>query len=110
MTVIDGYDGAVVSAIWFEHQEEWLKQHFELPGGIPLYGTFNRLIRTIKPDAFPSLLQCLITCISEQCGPTETNQIAIDGKVFRLSQNKGRSLGPLLLAGAWEHLTRSDFR
>jgi predicted transposase YbfD/YdcC len=101
MAVIAGSDGPMAIATWAENQEEWLKQHLELPNGIPSHDTFDRMLRTIKPEAFQPCFQSWITRISEQHGLSETNQIAIDGKALRRSHDKGRSLGPLFLVSAW---------
>ena len=101
MAVIAGSDGPLAIATWAENQAEWLKQHLELPNGIPSHDTFDRLFRTIKPEAFQPCFQAWITRVSELHGLTETNQIAIDGKALRRSHDKRNLLGPLFLVSAW---------
>ena len=100
MAVIAGSDGPLAIATWEENQAEWLKQHLGLPNGIPLHDTFDRLFRTIKPEALQPCFQAWITRVSELHGLTETNQIAIDGKALRRSHDKRNLLGPLFLVSA----------
>jgi hypothetical protein len=101
MAVIAGSNGPLAIATWPESQANWPKQHLELPNGIPSHDTFDRVFRTIKPEAFQPCFQVWITRVSELHGLTETNQIAIDCKTLRRSHDNRNSLGPLYLVSAW---------
>jgi predicted transposase YbfD/YdcC len=66
-------------------KQEWLETFLELPNGIPLHDTFNRVFARINPEEFER-------CFFEWAGAlTETLEgvIAIDGKTLRRSHDRG---------------------
>ena len=50
--VLAGADGPKAIGVWAASNEEWLKQHLELPYGIPSHDTIGRLLVLLKPAAF----------------------------------------------------------
>ena len=81
-----------------ELHEDWLKQYFELPNGIPSHDTFSRVFSRINPAAFQEhfwdWLRSVIEIFPE-------GVIAIDGKSIRASRRPKKGLRALHIVSAW---------
>ena len=101
MAVIAGADGPLAIGTWAENNEDWLKEHLELPHGIPSHDTIGRLLAALNPMAFQSCFESWIASVTIAEDGEDLNQIAIDGKVLRRSHDRRKGLGPLWLVSAW---------
>lgn len=106
--VIAGADGPKAIGVWAESNEAWLKQHLELPQGIPSHDTIGRLLALLKPSAFQTCFQNWIRTLGkpDELAADETARgkqevIAIDGKALRRSHDRKHNLGALFLVSAW---------
>jgi predicted transposase YbfD/YdcC len=106
--VIAGADGPKAIGVWAVSNRDWLKQHLELPNGIPSHDTIGRLLALLKPAAFQTCFQNWIRTLRTDDEPTagETTSgkqevIAIDGKALRRSHDRKHNLGALFLVSAW---------
>lgn len=106
--VIAGADGPKAIGVWAASNKEWLKQHLELPYGIPSHDTIGRLLALLKPAAFQTCFQNWIRTLrtgdesatgEPMCGKQEV--VAIDGKALRRSHDHKHHLGALFLVSAW---------
>lgn len=68
---------------WAYEKESWLRQHLELPNGIPSHDTMTDLLHRINPKEFSWMLtawvETALPCLARE-------QIAIDGKTLRGSR------------------------
>jgi predicted transposase YbfD/YdcC len=105
--VIAGADGPKAIGVWAASNRDWLKQHLELPHGIPSHDTIGRLLALLKPAAFQACfenwIRTLRTNEKSTSGTTSAKQevIAIDGKALRRSHDRKQNLGALFLVSAW---------
>jgi predicted transposase YbfD/YdcC len=91
----------------FEDMEEfgkaklpWLRQHLELPNGIPSHDTFNRVFQLLDPHAFQ---ECLIRWTQAVREKIPSEIVAIDGKAQRRARNKNENLHYIVNAWAGEN-------
>ena len=80
------------------HHQEWLKNYFELPGGIPSHDTFSRVFSAICPSAFQ---ESFFIWLKEVIQIFPENVIAIDGKSLRASKRVRHKLKALHVVNAW---------
>ena len=106
--VLAGADGPQAIGVWAASNQDWLKQHLELPHGIPSHDTIGRLLALLKPAAFQTCFQNWIRALRTDGEPTagetargEQEVIAIDGKALRRSHDRKHNLGALFLVSAW---------
>ena len=110
--VLSGCDGPIAIGQWALAKADWLKQHLELPHGIPSHDTIGRLLMALKPAAFQACFASWVSAIvnAKERRLAETaphpslshhRHIAIDGKTLRRSHDHRRGLGPLHLVSAW---------
>jgi predicted transposase YbfD/YdcC len=108
--VLAGADGPQAIGAWAKSNADWLKQHLELPFGIPSHDTIGRLLAALKPSAFQSCFEDWIGHLRNHHAPDDsapTSQqaagdvIAIDGKALRRSHDRKNNLGALFLVSAW---------
>jgi len=114
--VLSGCDGPIAIGDWAKAKAAWLRQHLELPHGIPSHDTIGRLLVALKPAAFQACFANWVAAIvktkeqqlaKDAAGsallPTAppARHIAIDGKTLRRSHNRSKNLGPLHLVSAW---------
>ncbi|MFT5527898.1 MAG: putative transposase YbfD/YdcC [Pirellulaceae bacterium] len=106
--VIAGADGPKAMGVWAASNEAWLKQHLELPQGIPSHDTIGRLLALLKPTAFQSCFQNWIRTLgtpdalsADETARGKQEVIAIDGKALRRSHDRKHNLGALFLVSAW---------
>ena len=78
--VICGADGWVGVETYGKEKEEFLREHLELPNGIPSHHTFRRVFDRLDPLALQKGLVEWLHSISELVG---VRHIAIDGKTLR---------------------------
>jgi hypothetical protein len=104
LAVIAGAEGPKAIGLWAMSHAEWLRQHLEVPNGIPSHDTFGRLLASLKPSAFQACFEQWIAGLrgGDAVGDdVEREVVAIDGKALRRSHDRRRSLGPLFLVSAW---------
>ena len=100
--VIAGGDGPKAIGAWAASNRDWLKQHLELPYGIPSHDTIGRLLAVLKPAAFQNCFQNWIrTLRTGESASGKEEVIAIDGKALRRSHDRKHNLGALFLVSAW---------
>lgn len=106
--VIAGADGPKAIGVWAASNKEWLKQHLELPFGIPSHDTIGRLLALLKPAAFQTCFQNWIRTlrtddesVTDEPMSGKQEVIAIDGKALRRSHDRKHRLGALFLVSAW---------
>lgn len=81
-----------------EHHEDWLKEYFVLPNGIPSHDTFSRVFSAINPSAFQ---ECFFSWLKMIIDIFPENVIAIDGKSIRASKRVRKGLKALHIVNAW---------
>ncbi len=89
-------------------QCDLLREHLDLPNGIPRKDVFRRVLSALHPAGFQacfaSWLQALQTQAA-QASPVEQPILSVDGKTLRRSHNRGKGLGALHSVSVWA----SDF-
>lgn len=78
-------------------REDWLRQFFTLPNGIPSHDTFNRVLAALDRKIFA---QCFTRWMDDLCVVKGLKPIAIDGKACRAAEGDTFS-GCLHLVSAW---------
>lgn len=78
--------------------EEWLRQYLELPYGIPVHDTYERVFDKIDPVQFS---KSFITWSDEIAQRSEGAIVAIDGKTVRRSFDKSTQKSPIHIVNAW---------
>ena len=63
--VLSGCDGPIAIGQWAAIKTNWLKEHLELPGGIPSHDTLGRLLMALKPAAFQACFTNWLAAIME---------------------------------------------
>jgi predicted transposase YbfD/YdcC len=96
--VLAGADGPAAIATWAKANKDWLKQHLELPDGIPSRDTVRRLLERLNPLAFQ---QCFSAWLESLMGESKERLLNIDGKTLRRSHDHKNKLGPLHLVSVW---------
>ena len=102
--IVANADGPTSIAVWAKLNEAWLRQHLELPHGIPAKDTFRRVLSALRPSAFRECFGQWIDSLDFLTDDEKAQQkkhIAIDGKVMRRSHDKKKGLGALVIVGAW---------
>ncbi len=110
--VLSGCDGPIAIGQWADSKAVWLKQHLELPNGIPSHDTIGRLLMALKPAAFQACFTGWVASIvearerrvrEEVDDPSLAKQrhVAIDGKTLCGSHDRRQGLGALHLVSAW---------
>jgi predicted transposase YbfD/YdcC len=110
--VLSGSDGPIAIGIWAEKKADWLKEHLELPNGIPSHDTIGRLLVALKPLSFQACFTSWVAAIveakerslseaSEDPTRSQYRHVAIDGKTLRRSHDHGKGLGAMHLVSAW---------
>ncbi len=100
--VLAGAEGPKAIGVWAHANSEWLRQHLELPAGIPSHDTIGRLLALLKPAAFQSCFENWIRSLRVPEGVEPVDEvIAIDGKALRRSHDRKKGLGALFLVSAW---------
>jgi predicted transposase YbfD/YdcC len=79
-------------------REEWLKQFWELPEGIPSQDTFTRVVRVLDPVQFQA---CCLRWRQAVAEVTAGEIVAIDGKALRRSFAKGTGKRAIPRVRAW---------
>ena len=81
-----------------DHHEEWLKNYFVLPNGIPSHDTFSRVFSAIPPQSFQD---CFLGWVKSITTLLPEKVIAIDGKTIRASRGPRQNLKALHIVSAW---------
>ena len=78
--------------------EEWLRQYLELPYGLPVHDTYERVFDRIDPIQFS---KSFITWSDEIAQRSEGAIVAIDGKTSRRSFDNSIGKSPIHIVNAW---------
>jgi predicted transposase YbfD/YdcC len=96
--VLAGAEGPAAIAAWADVNLEWLKQHLELPNGLPSHDTVGRVLERVNPLAFQ---KCFSLWLDSLIGDEKVRLLNIDGKTLRRSHDRKKNLGPLHLVSVW---------
>ncbi len=102
--VLANADGPLAIAKWAQLNSAWLKEHLQLPNGIPSRDTIRRVLTLLDPMAFQKCFTVWLDSLSDVPEEQKTNykkHVAIDGKAMRRSHDKKKGLGVLFIVGAW---------
>ena len=80
-------------------KESWLRNHLQLPNGIPSHDTFNRFFSALDPEKFEEAFLLWVKAVSEL---TNGDVISIDGKTIRGSRESG-SKRAIHIVSAWSN-------
>ena len=83
---ISGMDGFEDIEVFSREREQWLREHLELPNGLPCADTYARVFAAIDPEAF---MECFAGLVATRCPALAGELIAIDGKTLRRSGTRG---------------------
>jgi predicted transposase YbfD/YdcC len=95
--VICGADSFEEIERFGEARQEWLRQYFALPNGVPSHDTFNRVLAALDRKKFA---ECFGRWMADLCEATGLRPIAVDGKAVRSASGDTFS-GCLHLVSAW---------
>jgi predicted transposase YbfD/YdcC len=101
--VICGGDDYVAMEDFGKAKEKWLRQHLELPNGIPSHDTFWRLFRALDPEQFQ---RCFLGWMAAVSSLTQGEIVAIDGKQLRRSHDKRDGKAAIHMVSAWATANR----
>jgi predicted transposase YbfD/YdcC len=102
--VLANADGPLAIAKWAQLNSVWLKEHLQLPNGIPSRDTIRRVLTLLDPMSFQKCFTAWLDSLSDVPEEQKTNykkHVAIDGKAMRRSHDKKKGLGALFIVGAW---------
>lgn len=110
--VLSGCDGPIAIGEWAKAKVDWLKEHLELPGGIPSHDTIGRLLMALRPSSFQECFSAWVAALvearerslredTEDPSLQKYRHLAIDGKTLRRSHDQGKGWGALHLVSAW---------
>jgi hypothetical protein len=69
-----------------------MRQHLELPQGVPSHDTIGRILQRLSPLAFQ---QCFSAWLESFLDGSGVRLLNIDGKTLRRSHDRKHKLGPL---------------
>lgn len=98
LSFICGAEGWTDIEDFGKSNKAWLKQHLELPHGIPSHDIFARVMMRINPAVFQ---ECFVNLMKSWVEQTQGELIALDGKALRRSHRSQEGQGPLHLVSAW---------
>ena len=81
-----------------KHHEDWLRDYFSLPGGIPSHDTFSRVFSALNHYEFQ---ECFLKWLTEILELLPEGVIAIDGKSIRASRRVKNNMKALHIVSAW---------
>jgi predicted transposase YbfD/YdcC len=99
--ILCGCAGPTAIHRWARHREDWLKEHLELPNGVPSRDCIRRLLMVLKPAAFQQCFQAWIAGAMKDSPPDGKRLVGIDGKTCRRSHDRSKDLGALHIVSAW---------
>ena len=104
--VLAGAESFEDIALYGRSKRAWLERFLKLPGGIPSYDTFRRVLMLIDPEAFEQgfLAWTRRAFVTGEDGGEDDgapSQIAVDGKVLRRSFDRRHARTPLHLVSAF---------
>lgn len=101
--VICGAEGWTAIETYGQAKQEWLRQFFELPQGIPSDDTFRRVMSRLSPTRFQESFLRWVHAIRDR---TAGQVVAIDGKTVRHSYDRGTDTAAIHLVSAWAQANR----
>jgi predicted transposase YbfD/YdcC len=101
--VICGADTWVEMEAYGRAKEQWLRQFFTLPNGIPSHDTFARVLARLKPEELQQGFLRWMQAVSEV---TQGEVVAIEGKTLRRSFDRATGKGAIHMVSAWASVNR----
>lgn len=98
LAVICGADGWVGVETYGKAKEEMLRQHLELPNGIPSHDTLGRFFAAMDGEAFQASFATWVETVFEV---SQGQVIALDGKTARRSHDRGIGKAAIHMLTAW---------
>lgn len=85
-------------AEWGHSHQAWLEQFLELPNGTPSHDTFGRVFGLLDPAAYEA---SLLNWIREMVSSVSGQQVCLDGKEIRRSQDRYQGRQAIQTVSAW---------
>jgi predicted transposase YbfD/YdcC len=98
LAVICGADGWVGVETYGKAKEEMLREHLELPNGIPSHDTLGRFFAALDGEAFQASFASWVETVFEV---SEGQVIAVDGKTARGSHDRAIGKEAIHRLSAW---------
>ena len=96
--VICGADGWVGVETYGKEKEEFLREHLELPNGIPSHDTLGRFFAALDSEGFQAGFAQWVETVFEL---TDGQVVAIDGKTARRSHDHRLGKAAIHMVSAW---------
>src|SRR5439155_3955545 len=96
--VICGADGWVGVETYGKEKEELLREHLELPNGIPSHDTLGRFFAALDSEGFQAGFAQWVETVFEL---TDGQVVAIDGKTARRSHDHRLGKAAIHMVSAW---------
>ena len=104
MAVLAGADGPTAIARWAAIKADFLRQHLDLPHGVPRKDVFLRVLSAVHPEAFQACFSAWLEALrsrAEAATGTTRPILAVDGKTLRRTHDSKNGLGPLHSVSVW---------
>jgi predicted transposase YbfD/YdcC len=101
--VISGGEGFTDMEAFGHTKEEWLRQCWELPDGIPSHDTFGRVWARLQPAAFEARFRQWVQGVVDV---SQGEIVGIDGKTLRQSYDRAAGRAAIELVSAWARTNR----
>jgi predicted transposase YbfD/YdcC len=98
MAVICGCEGWEEIELFGKTRLVFLKQHLQLPHGIPSHDTIRRVFMRLKPKSFEAMFMRWASSLGASVGP---DIISLDGKTARGSHDKRNGKKAIHIVSAW---------
>src|SRR6266567_5773961 len=86
-----------------EAKSDWLQSFLDLPHGIPVHDTFNRVFAALDPLQFQA---CFVRWMEAVATVLPTEVIALDGKTVRRSHDRANGKAAIHMVSAWASTNR----
>ncbi|MBI3971763.1 MAG: ISAs1 family transposase [Chloroflexi bacterium] len=101
--VLCGADSWVDVELFGQAKLTWLRTFLTLPNGLPSHDTFGRVFAALDPQRFE---QGFLSWVRAIVTHTDGEVVALDGKTWRRSHDRGADQGALHLVSAWAETNR----
>jgi predicted transposase YbfD/YdcC len=101
--VISGAEGWEDMSEYGRAKQDWLSTFLSLPNGIPCGDTFGRVFARLDPD---QMQRCFVSWVNAISALLGAEVVAIDGKTFRHSDDKGCGKAAIHMVSAWASANR----
>ena len=98
MAVVCGCEGWEEIELFGRTRLEFLKEHLQLPNGIPSHDTIRRVFMRLKPKSFETMFMRWTDSLGASGGP---DTISLDGKTVRGSHDRRNGKKAIHIVSAW---------